>query len=201
MSADMVRHASGLLAYRTYPHVDMAQTGQRAAAFLQRLLSARAPVHAFRQAPYLIPMPWQSTLAEPMASLMAAAQTLAGPDVWEAEITPGFPLADVADRGTAVLVYTDTRQSADAAAQKLYDRLMRAQAEFSGALYSIDQAIDYALDRQPRKKIILADTQDNPGGGGGGDTTDLMHALHRRDARTVCAGIGCDPAFAAAACP
>src|SRR3546814_7265755 len=124
----------------------MAQTGQRAAAFLQRLLSARAPVHAFRQAPYLIPMPWQSTLAEPMASLMAAAQTLAGPDVWEAEITPGFPLADVADSGPAVLVYADTRQSADAAAQKLYDRLMRAQRseEHTSELQSL-MRISYAV--------------------------------------------------------
>ena len=31
MTAEMVRHASALVGYRTYPHVDMAATGSRAA--------------------------------------------------------------------------------------------------------------------------------------------------------------------------
>jgi len=200
LSAAMVRHASGLLAYRTYPHVDMAQTGRRAAHFLQRLLAGRAPACAFRQVPYLIPMPWQTTLAEPMASIMASTQSMDEPGIWDAVITPGFPLADVADSGPGILVYADTQAMADAAAQTLYDQMRQARARFSGTLHSIEQAMDRVLRRQPGETLILADTQDNPGGGGAGDTTDILHALHRHQARDVCAGIVCDPVFADAAC-
>lgn len=200
LSTDMVHHASGLLAYRTYPHVDMADTGKRAAAFLQRALSEQPPVCAFRQAPYLIPMPWQSTLAQPMASLMAAARAQTDPNLWEASITAGFPLADVPDSGPAVLVYADTAQRANAVARKLFDQVMQARDAFNGTLYGIDEAIDYVLRQPPQKKLILADTQDNPGGGAAGDTTDLLQALHHHGVQNVCAGIVCDPAFAAAAC-
>ena len=32
MTREMLRHADALVCYRTYPHIDMAETGQRAAA-------------------------------------------------------------------------------------------------------------------------------------------------------------------------
>src|SRR6202008_4749438 len=38
----MVRHASALVAFRTYPHVDMAETGARAARLLDRLIGGTA---------------------------------------------------------------------------------------------------------------------------------------------------------------
>jgi microcystin degradation protein MlrC len=200
VSAAMVEHASGLLAYRSYPHVDMADTGRRAAAFLRRLLASAPPARAFRQAPYIIPMPWQSTLAEPMAGLMDETRNTSAPGVWEAVMTPGFPLADVADSGPAVTVYADTARQAEAEASRLHNLLMQARDAFSGTLYSIGEAMNYALVDHPRKTLILADTQDNPGGGAGGDTTDLLRALHDRNAQDACAGVVCDPDFAAAAC-
>lgn len=39
LSAAMLRHASALTVYRTYPHVDMRETGARAAAMLARRLA------------------------------------------------------------------------------------------------------------------------------------------------------------------
>src|SRR5512134_3085501 len=39
----MVQHADALVAYRTYPHVDMAATGERAAALLADLLRRGSP--------------------------------------------------------------------------------------------------------------------------------------------------------------
>ena len=200
LSARMVRHASGLVAYRTYPHVDIAETGRRAARFLLRLLDEPTPACAFRKLPYLIPMPWQSTLAEPMASLMAAAARSGGDsDVWEAQIVPGFPLADVADSGPGVLVYARTAQTAEAVADGLAADMERARGRFSGRLYPAEEAVAHALATPSGRRLILADTQDNPGGGGAGDTTDLLRALHEQGAQGACAGVICDPAFAAAA--
>ena len=37
----MIEHCDALVAYRTYPHVDMAATGERAARLLDRTLAPR----------------------------------------------------------------------------------------------------------------------------------------------------------------
>src|SRR5262245_10561745 len=53
VTAAMMRLADGMVAYRTYPHVDMAETGARAAQLLDRMLrEGRRPVGAFRQLDY-----------------------------------------------------------------------------------------------------------------------------------------------------
>src|SRR5207237_944373 len=66
MTPEMVRHASAMVGYRTYPHIDMAATGARAALLLDRLLTERRPLYkAYRQIDFLIPLVWQCTGAEP----------------------------------------------------------------------------------------------------------------------------------------
>jgi hypothetical protein len=51
----MVKHASGIVAYHTYPHVDFFDTGKRAARLLLRILSDGAkPVTAVVPVPALV---------------------------------------------------------------------------------------------------------------------------------------------------
>src|SRR5258708_6561453 len=48
MTAAMVRHASAMVGYRTYPHIDMAATGGRAAQLTHRpIRETRQPAQAF----------------------------------------------------------------------------------------------------------------------------------------------------------
>ena len=55
VTPEMVDLADALIAFRTYPHVDMAATGARAARHLDALLKGEAGRHkAFRQLPFLI---------------------------------------------------------------------------------------------------------------------------------------------------
>ena len=44
MTRAMVEHSDGLNAYCTYPHIDMALTGARAATLLQRTIKAGTPM-------------------------------------------------------------------------------------------------------------------------------------------------------------
>jgi hypothetical protein len=56
-------HADTLVAYRTYPHVDMADTGARVAFLLaQRADGMARPVVAARRMPFLIPLSSQSPI-------------------------------------------------------------------------------------------------------------------------------------------
>lgn len=198
----MIEHASGLVTYRSYPHVDMAQTGQRAHALLERLLAGEALHKGYRQLPFLIPMPWQSTLSEPARSLVALGESLASEQVLAAEFVPGFPLADIHHSGPSVIVYGADRVAVEAAVESLTQAALARRDEFGGRLHAPAEAVALAREwglRAGSGTIILADTQDNPGGGGGGDTTDILHELLRQKAQRVCAGVVCDADFVEAA--
>src|SRR5690554_5953308 len=133
----MVDLADVLVAFRTYPHVDMAETGSRAAEQLGRLMARGRPfAKAFRQLPFLIPIPWQCTTIEPAGSLyeeVVAAET--GP-VSSASILTGFPAADFEDCLPSVLVYADTQEAADAAADHLEKAFLDREKLFAGKSYS-----------------------------------------------------------------
>ena len=70
VTRQMVDEADMLVAFRTYPHVDMAETGRRTAVQLDSLMTRRRPfAKAFRRLPFLIPIPWQCTALEPARTI------------------------------------------------------------------------------------------------------------------------------------
>jgi microcystin degradation protein MlrC len=195
----MVEHASAMLAYRSYPHTDMAQTGARALGPMERLLAGEMLHKGYRQLPFLIPMPWQSTLTEPMRGLMASGESLSKEGVFAAEFVPGFPLADIHDSGPTVIAYGSDPAAVEGAVERLTQAALARESEFGGHLHTPLEAVARVREQAHRTAggtIILADTQDNPGGGAGGDTTDLLHELMRQGVQQVCAGVVCDARFA-----
>lgn len=194
----MMELADAFTVYRTYPHVDMADTGRRAAALLQRMLLGERLHKAYKQLPFLIPMLWQCTLVEPFSTLMRLVEEEEHGGI-SAAIVAGFPLADIHHCGPTVIAYGSNATEAQAVVQRLYDAVQAQRAAFSGKLYSAAEAVEYALHRSGEGLVILADIQDNPGGGGAGNTTDILHELVRQGAPDACFGLLCDPAAAAAA--
>jgi microcystin degradation protein MlrC len=208
MTPQMVRHASAMLGYRTYPHIDMAATGGRAAQLLDRLLGERRPLYkAYRQLDFLIPLVWQCTEAEPargIFALMAEIEQGAGSHnqgIVAVTHTPGFPPADIADCGPALVVYGHDRDAAEAAADRVAAAIREREAEFAGKLYEPDEAVAEALllARNATKPIVLADIQDNPGAGGTSDTVGLLRALIAHRAQGAVIGMMVDPEAANAA--
>ena len=199
ISPRMVALTDALTVYRTYPHVDMSDTGRRAAVALQRILAGERLHKAYRQIPFLIPLPWQCTLIEPLASLMHLVEQLERDGNVSASIVPGFPLADIYDSGPTVVAYGTDVVATEAVAQRLFDAMLAQRTSFSGKLWSAADAVSHALASNIEGTFILADTQDNPGGGAAGDTTDILHELVRQRAPDACVGLLCDSAAAAAA--
>ena len=208
MTPEMVRHASAMLGYRTYPHIDMAETGGRAAALLDRLLREKRPLHkAYRQIDFLIPLVWQCTMAEPAKGIFALIDEVErGPQVHNQGIvgithTPGFPPADIAQCGPALVVYGHDREAAEAAADRLAAAILAREAAFAGKLYTPEEAVAEALRLAPGAAgpIVLADIQDNPGAGGTSDTVGLLRALIAARAAGAVIGMIVDPEAAEAA--
>ncbi|MGE0714763.1 MAG: M81 family metallopeptidase [Alphaproteobacteria bacterium] len=199
---EMMALADAMIAYRTYPHVDMAETGGRAAALLDRILrEGRKPAKAYRQLPFLIPLTWQCTFIEPGKSLYDLCAALEGDDVPSVSFTPGFPAADIHHCGPAVFAYGWTQEAADAAADSMANAVAEAEEAFAGKLYDPDSVVQEAarLAQGASRPVVIADTQDNPGAGGNSDTTGLLAAMIRNDARNTALGLLWDPASARAA--
>ncbi len=149
VSQTMLEQASALLAYRAYPHVDMAQTGARAARLLPKLLD-RAPLkRRLKHLDFLVPLTAQCTLVEPGRRLMARAVELEGRSLLSLHYTPGFPLADVYECGPCVFGYGEREADVNGAVAALASEVAASERELSGRFWTIDAAVRRALQGGP----------------------------------------------------
>lgn len=198
----MVDQADALIAYRTYPHVDMADTGRDAARHLARLLRAQRFAKAFRQLPFLIPISWQCTTIEPCRSIYDRLAALEGIPVPTLSFAPGFPAADFSDCCPSVVAYGLTQADADDAADAIARLVESHETDFDGRIFTPDDGVRFAMTRAAAgasKPVVIADTQDNPGAGGDSDTTGMLRALVRNNAQGAAIGVIYDPDAAKAA--
>ena len=200
----MLREADALVSYRTYPHVDMAATGELAAELLARRLRAgrKEPMHA-RRLPFLIPLNAQSTWMEPAKTLYEELVALDREHGTTLSFCMGFPASDFEECAPMVWGHG---AAAERAVEELYASVAEPKQwklEILSARDAVVQAM--ALAESASKPVVIADTQDNPGAGGDSNTTGLLHALLAQGAgRTypgqVAVGLMFDAAAASAAC-
>ena len=198
----MVEHADALVGFRTYPHVDMADTGRRTARHLDGLLSGSGAEHkAFRQIPFMIPLTWQCTTSEPMRSIMEMRDALEGADVESLTVAAGFPAADIHHCGPSLLGYGRSRDAVERAIEEVAREVERRESGFEGVLHSPDDGVRRAIEiaGTASRPVVIADTQDNPGAGGDSDTTGMLRALVDHDAPRAALGMMVDPEAALAA--
>jgi microcystin degradation protein MlrC len=180
LSRGFFERASCVANYRTYPHVDMADTGARARKLLREQLKRGAPfAKAWRQLDYIIPIQAQSTRREPGGRLYGMLPGLAGDGVSSVDFVFGFPPADVADCGCSVFAYGTDQAAVDAAADKMIGALQDAEPELNNPLVPAPEAVAQArkIAASASKPVVICDPQDNPGAGATGDTTGVLAAL------------------------
>jgi microcystin degradation protein MlrC len=197
----MIDLADGLVAYRTYPHVDMAETGQRAAQLLDATLKRGRPMaKAWKTFNFLTGIPSQCSLFEPCRGLYQSLARIERQQGLWLSFTPGFPMADFAECGMAVFAYGADEAEARAAVVRLAGEVEDAEKDFALELVEPDDAVRRAMQRgESGAPVVLADTQDNPGAGGNGDTTGLLAAMIRLRAEDAVLGMLIDPTSARAA--
>ena len=198
----MVDCADALVGYRTYPHIDMADTGGRTAYLLtQRIEGMARPHAALRRIPFLIPLSAQCTDLEPSKTLYSELALMESRDVLSVSFTPGFPAADFPECGPVVLAYGISAGAAAATADALARRIESIEGEFDAPVYAADEAVKraIAIASKATRPVVIADTQDNPGAGGDSDTTGMLRALLANHVQRAALGVMVDPAAAEAA--
>nr|WP_316626967.1 M81 family metallopeptidase [uncultured Brevundimonas sp.] len=198
VTEQIVEASDALAIFRTYPHLDMAETGRHAADLLDRIFAKGKPAKALRKASFLTPLQAQYTEMAPNDALygMLAQQ---GPAVWRCDLAAGFPPADIRECGPAVVAYGDDQAAADAAAETVMAAFEAAEEAFDTALHAPEAAVRQAMESNAAKPYVLADVQDNPGAGATSDSTGLLHALVATGARGAVLAMLHDPDVAALA--
>jgi microcystin degradation protein MlrC len=194
----MMDGADGMVAYRTYPHVDMADTGARAARLLDQMLKlGRRLPGAFHQLDYLTGIPSQCSFIEPCRSIYQELEKLETKHNTMLSFTPGFAMADFADCGMSVFGFGAEERQTREAVEQLRRIVADSEKEFALELYSAGDAVKRARERGAQgKPVVMADTQDNPGAGGNGDTTGLLKEMIAQRAEGAVLGLLIDPAAA-----
>ena len=204
----MLRLTTAMTAYRTYPHVDMRETGARAAQMLARRLGGPDRAMHAERVPFLLPLNAQCTLMQPAKSIIELIAQMETQQDVELSFAMGFSAADFAECGPVLFGYAADAGMARSAVQRLHHEVSVARrADWTVDLLApadaVERAIELALHASA--PVVIADTQDNPGAGGDANTTGLLRALLAADAGPrldgrVALGLLFDPESARAAC-
>ena len=202
ITPEMVALSDALVVYRTYPHVDMAVTGTRAARLLARMIAeGRKPAKAFRQLPFMIPLTSGCTFQEPARSLYRQVSAEEGGKVWSTSFACGFNPADFYHAGPSALAYAEDQATADRIAEQLASAAVAREAEFAPDFLAPEPAVARAkaLAATTTQPVILADAQDNPGGGADSNAVELLEECLKQGVENTALALLFDPATAAAA--
>lgn len=199
VSDQMVTHADALVAYETYPHVDMGDTGRRGFELLLETITGRvSPTMAIERPPVLAWAPKQNTREEPMAELMAQARELEGDGVLKTNLLPGFLSSDIPTMGFTIPVVTDgdpalARDVARQLAESVWEMRESLQGDYPDAANAVTRAEEYVEENDPSGPVVLADSGDNPGSGAPADGTFVLRELLDSTLKDVGVAIICDP--------
>jgi microcystin degradation protein MlrC len=166
VSEQMCALADIIVSFKTYPHIDMRDTGRQA----EEVNGGRTDIG-------------------PMVERVAAARAYEEKeDVFAVSINAGFASADVAEVGPTVLVSGQGNFAAHAAfAETIADDIWQRRFEVLNDYLSVDEAAAIAVAYAPEKgPLVIADYADNPGAGGYGDSTELLRALLEAGVNNAC---------------
>jgi microcystin degradation protein MlrC len=177
----MVRMADALVLYHTAPHIDILDTGRRAAGVMAQILFEGArPVTAWQKIPMVVPAERANT--EDSASISHQfkqhLQALEShPDVLTAGLATVQPWLDIPEMGTAVVV--TTRGEVDLAVSKcreFADKVWQHRRDYLPTLTPVPEAVQQAHEITDGL-VVLSDSADATTSGAPGDSNWVLEEL------------------------
>jgi microcystin degradation protein MlrC len=192
VSQQMCSLADIIVSFRTYPHIDMRETGQRAGEILHRTMAGEIAPHTIRVSrPMLEETNGGRTDIGPMIARLAAARKYEEQaNAFAVSINAGFASTDVAEIGPTVLVTGQGDLDPHIAfAETLADDIWERRHEVLNDYVTVEAAAAVAAGYDSTNgPLVIADYADNPGAGAYGDSTALLGALLEVGVRNACFG-------------
>lgn len=193
LTAEMARATDLIVAYKEYPHTDIAETA--VAAMQLTLATVRreiAPTLSVYDCRMMGLWPTTSGAMADFVARMRASEALSG--VLSVSLGHGMAYGDVGEAGSKLWVVTDgdRAQAAMLAADLARDLFKRREA-IATRVTALDEALDRLVDWSGASPVALVDFADNPGGGAMGDSSFILRALVDRWVDNVALGALWDP--------
>ena len=199
ISDRMIRHADIVVGFKTYPHVDMYDTGARAARLLFEMMDGKvSPVVAIARPGVLAQTLCQNTeVPGAMRDGVEATRELERHGALAATVFGGFYLADIEDAGMSVVVVADRDGlKAQRWADEVSAGLAARRDEFIFRQTALADSIARARASHHGLTLLL-DHGDNCMSGGTCDTIDVLDECLNHGMTQIGAGPLCDPAAVA----
>jgi len=205
VTRQMADHASALIAFRTYPHVDQYERAWQGAELLERAMRGEVrPRTVIARRKMIYGLDRGRHQAGPMAELIARGDVLEqSGEALAVSICAGFSRANIRDVGPSVTVTVDAAAEgaspgAQAIAEEFMDHAWATRDYESFKLLSVAEAVARAREGKPGDRpLVVADYTDNPGGGGYGDATAFLRGLVEAGIERVAFHAICDGAAVA----
>lgn len=196
----MVRHADVMVGFKTYPHVDMHETGEHTARLLLQMLKGECRYsvcwHQLRLMSHTL---CSTTQSGAMQQAVQAAKAQEADGLPAASVFAGFSLADIAAPCVSVVVTGEASAAGQARAQAAADALAsQIWQQREGFVYRSEPLVDslaraQALAHGQSRPVLLLDHGDNCMSGGTCDTTDVLEAALAQGMDGIGVGPLCDP--------
>lgn len=178
----MMDNATVITAYRTIPHVDMYETGQRAARTLLSMLRQETrPVTGAWRIPLMASLEKMGPQEPPMKDIMDLIRELEeqGGGILNASLAGGHPFTDVFPNGMVAIIVADgDRKIAQHAAEKVLKLAWEKREGFVLKVEPYIETLKKALELS-EGPVIMADSGDIAASGGfAADMTVLEEAIN-----------------------
>ena len=177
LTEKMLKNSNGFALYHTYPHVDFADTGRRAAELLMHVLRGAKPNVCRVKIPALVRGDELITETGVYGESIRYAQKLEqDARVLAAGMIIGNPFTDVPELCSQSVVITDDEpELAEAEALHMASAFWKSRAQMQPALVEPEEAVQQA--NQMMGPVIFTDAADATSSGATGDSNALLQAL------------------------
>jgi microcystin degradation protein MlrC len=187
----MIQPDVAYIGYREFPHIDMYETGYRAARLLVDWINGKVrPVMALSKRHMVFSPDSARTGAPPLSDIVAEGRAMeARGEVLHVSLFPVQPWIDTPDLGFAALVCAQSKEAAQRAADRLAKMAWDRRTEFEPSVTPLEDIIRIGLCEPGL--TAASDAGDSPSGGGAGDSTAVLEALlqagaDRAERITIC---------------
>ena len=175
----IVKAANTISLYQRYPHIDIWETGERAARLCLGIIKGEiSPKMAYVQIPMIIAASSYTTETEPFRSLMQKGHDyVKAGKLLDFSISQMQPWLDVKGGYSSVVAIGEDAEVAAEIAKELAVGLWDMRHEFKTDLTSVDEIIRIAEKNESGKPVIMNDFADSSNAGSAGDSPEVIERI------------------------
>ncbi|OJU92098.1 MAG: microcystin degradation protein MlrC [Burkholderiales bacterium 66-5] len=194
----MIANADVMVGFKTYPHIDMYETGEHAGRLLLQMLRGEARYRVcWHPLPLMSHTLRSTTLDGAMLGAVQAARALEADGMPAVTVFAGFSLADIAAPCMSVVATcrAEDEQSSQTAVDGLAQQIWRRRDEYVYRSEPLADSLRRAaeLAKGASRPVLLLDHGDNCMSGGTCDTMDVLQAALALGLTGIAVGPICDP--------